>query len=279
MKRQALTKWLPGAMAVLAFLCGPGCEKEDGDATGPIVSRPDSVLIVASADTVLTAGRDMAIWNVQLYRNGSPFGTPWAVTMLTDLGYFDLGGVKVEQATFATGADGKTTVQFYGGHSPGFATTLVWGDGFGIDTVRTVLVYGSANTLRVEFRDFAADVWKSTDTLISGAYRGKADSNQVRVTVLDIYGAPVPAVRVDLAVLRNGVKALRSTCGYFQGTRKPDSIATSAVFTDAGGQAFEVYYSDDSPNSGMIDVQIYARVDSAFFGRVSTMKYLVLRAP
>ena len=271
-------KSLPGAMAVLALLLGPGCEKEE-DAVSPIPVRPDSVLVIPSKDTVLTAGRDSSLWNVQLYRQGDPFTTPYAATFSTDMGWFNLGGVKVQRVTLATDAEGRGSVVFYGGNDPGFATTLVWGDGFGIDTVRTVLVYGTANTLRVEFRDVTEGTWKATDTLISGASRAKADSNQIRVTVLDINGAPAPGIRVDLAVLRNGVRALRSFYGYFKGTIKPDSIATSAVVTDVNGQAFEVYYTDDFPNSGAAEVQIQARVDSALFGRAVSTKSVIVRAP
>lgn len=278
MRQRGLLTWLPGAVAVLALLLAPACEKEE-DLVGPILSRPDSVRVSASKDTVLTAGRDSSVWDIQLYRGGSPFKSPWATTLLTDLGWFNLGGVKVQRATLATDAEGKARVVFFGGNDPGFATTLVWGDGFGIDTVRTVLAYGPANTLRVEFRDVASTSWASTDTLVSGASRAKADSNQVRVTVLDIYGTPVPGVRVDLAVLRGGTKVFRSLCGYFKGTVKPDSIATSSVVTDAAGQAIEVYYTDDQPNSGAIEVQISARVDSAFFGRVAGMRSVTVRAP
>jgi len=278
MRPQVSVKLLLGATVVAGLLLGPACEKED-DQVGPVPSRPDLAVVTTSKDTVLTAGRDSSLWTVQLYRQGAPFTTPYAATLLTDLGYFKVGGLDVLRATIATDAGGRGTVHFYGGNVPGFATTLVWGDGFGIDTVRTVLAFGTANTLRVEFRDFAEDVWKPGDTLASGTSRGRADSNQVRVTVLDGGGVPVPGVVVDLAVLRNGVKVTRSLLGYFKGTIKPDSIATSTVVTDAGGQAFEVYYTDDLPNTGTMVAQITARVDSALFGRAVSTKSLLLRAP
>ena len=270
---------LPLAAVSFFLLLCLACEKEEEEVLEPTASRADSVLVTADKDTILTAGRDSALWSVQLYKNRAPFTTPSAVVLFTDLGYFKSNGAKVQRASFATDGAGRASVYFYGGNAPGFATTLAWGEGFGIDTTRTVLVYGAANTLRMQFRDFAGMTWKETDTLISGSLRGRADSNQVRVTVLDPHAAPVPGMRVDLAVLRNGAKALRSICGYFKGTVKPDSIATSTVYTDANGEAFETYYTDDSPNSGTIDVQIAARVDSALFGRATIMKYLLLRAP
>ena len=259
-----------------AALLMQGCKKETDSATDPTLHKPDRVVVTASKDTVLTDGRDSSLLSFQLYRAGQPFQQAFSIIAMTELGFFKQGTGRVRRTEFTTDASGKTSVFFYGDFDPGFDRTLIWGDGFGVDTVRTVFVIGPAHLVTLYFRDPLGSTWGSTDTLKAGSFRGKADSTFVRVSVRDKNNLPLPSVRVDLEVLVNGVRALASRYGYFKTAAKPDSVATGLVYTDAQGEAFDTFYSDDYPNFGKKVIEIAAQVEVGTFGRIAVSKFLVI---
>ncbi len=263
-------------LAVLIALSG--CKKESDVATDPTQHKPDRVVVTVTKDTLFTDGRDSSFWTFQLYKNGSAFQEPFSVTAMTDLGFFKEAGLRVRRATFPTDATGKAMVYFYGDFNPGFDQTLVWGDGFGVDTITTVLIIGNANSVTLYFRDPSSTEWVTTDTLRAGAFRGKADSTFVRVTVKDKDGNPLPSVRVDLEVLVGGLRPAQSKYGYFKSTLKPDSVATGLVYTDASGEALDTFYSDDLPTFGKKILQIIAQVENGTFGRIAISRFIVISA-
>ncbi len=269
-----LTPFMAAAVAGLCLL--HGCKKASDSGTDPLSRKPDLVVVTTSKDTVLTGGRDSSLWTFQLYQGSSPFAEPYAVQVWSDLGYFMQGTTKTRRTSFVTNASGSVSAYFYG-ESPGLETTLIWGDGYGIDTVRSVVIYAEANSLSLEFRDPAQGIWKTTDTLKAGLYRGKADSTDVRVTILDRNQAPVPGLRVILDVMVNGARPLRSRYGYFKSTVKPDSVSTGSAVADAQGVATDLFYTDLFPTSGDALVQIVAQVDEGSFGRIAASHFLLIK--
>jgi hypothetical protein len=265
------------AIVVAGACLFQSCEKQGEAGTDPLSQKPDRVVVTTTLDTLLTDGRDSSLWSFQLYQAGSPFQKSDVIMAMTDLGYFRQGTARVHRAVFTTDASGRFSVYFYGDRAAGFAETLLWGDGYGVDTVRSVLLFGEANALVLEFRDASQTQWGTTDTLRCGLLRGKPDSTFVRVTVLDSRLNPLPAFRVDLDVLVNGKRPARSLYGYFSSTVKPDSIPTGSAITDALGQASDTFYSDLFPGTGQAMVQIVAQVDAGTFGRIVNSRFLLIK--
>jgi hypothetical protein len=275
---RAFDRLLP--VLVLAVM-SLGCEKEEEALVDPTAGKADVLSISVNKDTILTGGRESSEWLMQLTKDGEPFQKGSSINLSTDLGYFVESGVHVQRVTIPTDQAGSARILFYGDKTPGVATTLAWGDGFGVDTVRTVLILGTASQLGLQFKDVAEGVWTDTDTLFSGDLFGKPDSTLVQVTVVDRHSMPLPSVRVDLLLFKDGQEPrppFRSY-GYFATTVKPDSATRGVVHTDGSGEAYDVFYSDNLPNNGEAILEIEARVDSALFGRILTLKRLLVKAP
>ncbi len=253
------------------------CEKQGDSGTDPTVNKPDQVVVTANKDTVLTYGRDSSLWSFQLYRNGLPFARECAITALTRLGYFVQGNTQLKRITLMSDGSGHASTYFYGDDVGGFALTQIWGDGFGVDTVHTVIVVGAANSLALYIRDPASSTWGTTDTLRSGTFRGKADSTFVKVIVRDRGGNPLPGIRIDLEVFVNGARVPLSKNGYFKSTINPDSVSTGFVYSDAQGEGTDVFYSDDFPNLVPTSVELAAHVEDGTFGRISVSRFIIIR--
>jgi hypothetical protein len=255
------------------------CEAEEESFVDPTAEKPDAVQIVRSRDTLLTGARDSSHWSIQLTRGGQPLQKSYAIVLSTDLGYFVDNGAQVQRVTVVSDDGGVASAVFYSGQDPGFATTLAWGDGFGIDTVRSVLIVGMASVLRFEFSDANSGNWRNTDTLVSGERLAMPDSTLIRVTVMDNNLLPVADVRVDLTMLIDGGVIVDPAYGYFAATTGQVMGTSGYAYTDNTGQGLWNFYSDDLPNSGQSTLEVEARVDSALFGRISTTRRLLIVAP
>lgn len=264
-------------LTLSALLVLSSCQKEDS-ITDPFLDKPDRAVVLSSKDTILTGGRDSALWTVRLVRAGQSYQKPYVINFLSDLGYFVQNGIKANKAAITTDASGTGKIYFYANQNPGTARTRIWGDGFGIDTVESTIIIAPAYYMRLQFRDERATDWKDTDTLVSGARRGKPDSTLVRAVVLDRNMKAVPGVRVDLQAFPGGV-GNRSFYGYFKTTSKVDSTTDGLVYSDVQGIAVDKFYSDDFPNTGSTTIKITARVDSALYGRILTSKQIFIKAP
>ncbi len=276
-----LNRWAVLLGAAVALLLG--CEKEEEEVTGPggLVSTPTHATVTVDKSTILSAGRDSSLWNIKLMRYGEPFSSVYTVNMLADRhGYFLKGGKREKRISLQTDASGETTVYFYGSAEPGISKTVVWGEGFGLDTVTVSVIVGSPYFVRIAFADPEEMAWRETDTLKSGPHFSRPDSTFVRATVLDKDDSPIGGVSVDLVPLVGGSPISVGQYGYFKSAPNPAAKSDGRAVTDALGNAMDMYYSDVLPFMGdPKDIEIVAIADSAGFGRISSRKFITVVVP
>ena len=266
--------------AVIFSILQIGCEKEE-EITGPgkSIPRPTNTLITVDKSTILTEGRDSSFWQIQLYQKDKPFRSAYTVNMLTDRhGYFLKDGRKERKISFETDANGEASIYFYGSREPGISTTLIWGEGFGPDTVSVSVIVGYPYYFLIDFQDPEEQTWMDTDTLKSGPHFSRPDSTQVRVTVLDVDKNPLEGILVNL---NNGSPPIGGgLSGYFKSDTVHGQKSETQIVTDALGVVTDIYYSDVIPAVGdPLTIEIVAIADSAMFGRISASKFITITPP
>lgn len=260
------------------------CESEK-DMTGPDQHKdvPTNAAITVDKSTILSGGREASTWSVQLVQmeegNTTDFTAVTTVHMMTDRhGYFLESGEKIAKISFETNSSGQATVEFYGAREPGVSSTLVWGDGFGLDTVIVSVIVGHAYYLLLNFSDPEEGGWKTTDTLSSGDHGTHPDSTLVRVRVYDKDQQPLSGIAVDLS---NGEPPIGGgLAGIFKTGPEPTAESHAYLVTDSEGEATDYYYTDLFPAGGdPITLNMVAVVDSAYFGRIVTQRKFTITPP
>ena len=260
------------------------CESEE-DVIGPDGRGdvPTNAAISVDKSTILSGGREVSTWSVQLIQEEDGLTTDFAsvttVHMMTDIhGYFLESGEKMTQISFETNSNGQGTVLFYGAREPGLSTTLVWGDGFGLDTVTVAVIVGHAYYLLLDFSDPEEGSWKTGDTLSSGDHGTHPDSTLVRARVYDKNQQPLAGINVDLS---NGEPPIGGgLSGTFKTGPEPTAESHAYLVTDSDGEATDYYYTDLFPAGGdPITLNMVAVVDSAYFGRIVTQRKFTITPP
>ncbi|MFQ6673888.1 MAG: hypothetical protein ACE5GH_03765 [Fidelibacterota bacterium] len=274
--------WLivPAAAVLILY---SGCEKEEGP-TGPEGSglRPTHAVVEVDKSAVLSAGRDSLLWQIKLYSRETPFRSAYGVNLMTDRhGYFLQNGAKERMIFLETDGNGEATTHFYGSREPGISTTLIWGEGFGLDTVTVSVIIDYPYYVRLKFADPVEQIWGDTDTLTTGTRFSKPDSTWVRATVLYEDETPVVGIPVDLVAMFEGFPVQAGLQGYFKTAADPErGSANGRVITNALGEAMDTYYSDFVPAYGdPRTVEIIAVVDSAMFGNIASRKFMTIVPP
>lgn len=120
----------PTAAIVLLALLLLRCGSEE-EVTGPDQHKdiPTHADIAVDNATILSGGREVSTWSVQLVQveegNRTDLGIETSVHMLTDKhGYFLEGGEKTAQISFETNSSGQAKVEFYGAREPEFPQLL-----------------------------------------------------------------------------------------------------------------------------------------------------------
>ncbi|MEE9166534.1 MAG: hypothetical protein V3U24_03595 [Candidatus Neomarinimicrobiota bacterium] len=278
-----ILKYLAAFAFVPLFLM-VSCEREE-DVTGPATEtlRPAEAEISVDRSTILSGGRDSSHWDIKLFQaNGddmAAFESAYTLELLTDRhGYFLDNGDVARRITVTTDANGEASLNFYGSREPGISETLIWGEGFGPQTVTVSVVAGFPYYIVLEFKDPGEPEWMSTDSLVSGEHFSKPDSTMVRITILNEDQLPLEGVQVNL---NNGSPAIGGGLyGYFKSIAPEKDLSYGSATTGVSGIASDFYYSDVVPVSGNpVTVEIVAQVDSARFGRIISSKFLTISPP
>ena len=277
--RKISDQWVVLAVTFAALFVG--CEKEE-EITGPAGpgSKPTNAVVSVDKSIILSAGRDSSKWHVQLVRDSEDFPSMYTVNLLTDRhGYFLKNGKMESNISFQTDKNGEADICFYGSREPGISRTLLWGEGFGLDTVTVSVILGFPYYLHIDLADPVEQVWKDTDTLTSGVHFSRPDSTLVRATVLDIKKNPLEGIFVNF---NNGSPPLPGgVYGYFRSVAPSGKgKSTGYGITDVSGIATDIYYSDLVPVVGdPVNVQIFAEIDSARFGIISSWRFIAIVPP